>query len=69
METGELRYYHSSQNNFRFVDVPHLIRTGGRCHLMQGKVVPVLDTVAGHFLCPNGLPMLYIQGSGLGVVR
>ena len=27
METGELRYYHSSQNNSRFVDVPHLIRT------------------------------------------
>jgi hypothetical protein len=46
----------------------HLCK-GGRCHLMQGKVVPVLDTVAGHFLCPNGLPMLYIQGSGLGVVR
>ena len=27
METGELRYYHSSQNNARFLDVPHLIRT------------------------------------------
>jgi hypothetical protein len=27
IETGELRYYHSSQNNSRFVDVPHLIRT------------------------------------------
>ena len=27
METGELRYYHSSQNNSRFVYVPHLIRT------------------------------------------
>jgi hypothetical protein len=27
IETGELRYYHSSQNNARFVDVPHLIRT------------------------------------------
>ena len=27
METGELRYYHSSQNNSRFFDVPHLIRT------------------------------------------
>jgi hypothetical protein len=27
METGELRYYHSSQNNSRFFYVPHLIRT------------------------------------------
>ena len=27
VETGELRYYHSSQNNSRFFDVPHLIRT------------------------------------------
>ena len=27
VETEELRYYHSSQNNSRFVDVPHLIRT------------------------------------------
>jgi hypothetical protein len=27
METGELRYYHSSQNNSRFFDVLHLIRT------------------------------------------
>ena len=27
METGELRYYHSSQNNSIFFDVPHLIRT------------------------------------------
>jgi hypothetical protein len=27
MKTGELRYYHSSQNNSRFCDVPHLIRT------------------------------------------
>ena len=26
VETGELRYYHSSQNNARFLDVPHLIR-------------------------------------------
>ena len=27
IETGELRYYHPSQNNARFFDVPHLIRT------------------------------------------
>ena len=27
VETGELRYYHSSQNNSRCFDVPHLIRT------------------------------------------
>jgi uncharacterized protein YpbB len=27
MENGELRYYHSSQNNSRFCYVPHLIRT------------------------------------------
>jgi hypothetical protein len=26
VETGELRYYHPSQSNARFVDVPHLIR-------------------------------------------
>ena len=27
IETGVLRYYHSSQNNARLFDVPHLIRT------------------------------------------
>jgi DNA-directed RNA polymerase subunit RPC12/RpoP len=27
VETGELRYYHSSQNNARFFETPHLIRT------------------------------------------
>ena len=27
IETGVLRYYHSSQNTARFFDVPHLIRT------------------------------------------
>jgi len=27
VETGELRYYHPSQNNARFFDVPHLSRT------------------------------------------
>ena len=27
VETGELRYYHPSQNNARFVNFPHLIRT------------------------------------------
>jgi hypothetical protein len=27
VETEELRYYHSSQNNARLFDVPHLIRT------------------------------------------
>ena len=27
METGELRFYHSSQNNSILCDVPHLIRT------------------------------------------
>ena len=27
VDTGELRYYHSSQNNSRLFDVPHLIRT------------------------------------------
>ena len=26
IDTGELRYYHPSQNNARFFDVPHLIR-------------------------------------------
>ena len=41
----------------------HLCK-GGRCHLMQGKVVPVLATVAGRFLCSNGLTMLSIQGYG-----
>ena len=28
-----------------------------------------MDTVAARFLCPDGLPMLYIQDSGLMVVR
>ena len=27
VETGELRYYHTSQNNARFLETPHLIRT------------------------------------------
>ena len=27
VETGELRYYHPRQNNARFFDVPHLMRT------------------------------------------
>jgi hypothetical protein len=26
IETGELRYYHASQNNARFFETPHLIR-------------------------------------------
>jgi hypothetical protein len=42
VETGELRYYHSSQNNSRFFDVPHLIRTTSvtgapRCTAKQRK--------------------------------
>jgi hypothetical protein len=36
---------------------------------MQGKVVPFLDTVAGCFLCTDGLPMLSMQVSGLRIVR
>jgi len=52
-----------------FVQGPYHLWKGGRCHLMEGKVVPVLDTVAGRFLCPDGLPMLSIQRSGLGIVR
>jgi hypothetical protein len=36
---------------------------------MQGTVVPFLDTVAGCFLCTDGLPMLSMQVSGLGIVR
>jgi hypothetical protein len=75
VETGELRYYHSSQNNSRFFDVPHLIRTEEdlerfleelsrhdmleyrRCHIMQGKIIPVLDTIAGRLLCTDGIPV------------
>ena len=35
---------------------------------MECKVVPVLDTVAGRILYPDGVPMLYIQRSGLWVL-
>jgi hypothetical protein len=28
----------------------HLWKSG-RCHIMQGKIIPVLDTIAGHLLC------------------
>jgi hypothetical protein len=42
---------------------------GGRCYLMECKVVVILDTVAGRFLCPNGLPMLSMPGSDLGIIR
>jgi hypothetical protein len=90
---GVLWYYHSSQNNARFFDVLHLIRTeedlerfleelsrllsvqvpyhlwkGGRCYLMECIVVPLLDRVAGRLLCTDGLPILYIQRSGLWVL-
>ena len=51
------------------VQVPYHLWKGGRCHLMKCKVVPVLDTVAGRFLCPDGLPMLSMQRSGLGIIR
>ena len=51
------------------VQVPYHLWKGGRCHLMQGKVVPFLDTVAGCFLCTDGLPMLSMQVSGLRIVR
>jgi hypothetical protein len=30
---------------------------GGRCHIMQGKIIPVLDTIAGHLLCTDGIPV------------
>jgi hypothetical protein len=35
---------------------------------MQGKVVPVLDIVAGRLLCPGGLPMPHVQDSGLWIL-
>jgi hypothetical protein len=41
---------------------------GGRCHLMQGKVLPVLDAVAGRLLCPNGFPMPHVQAFGLWIL-
>ena len=50
------------------VQRPYHLWKGGRCHLMEGKVVLVLDTVAGCFLCTDGLSMLSIQGSGLWVL-
>ena len=50
------------------VQVPYHIWKGGRCHLMQGKVVPVLDTVVGRLLCPDGLPMPHVQDSGLWIL-
>ena len=50
------------------VQGPYHLWKGGRCHLMEFKVVPILDTVAGRFLCPDGLSMLYIQDSGLWIL-
>ena len=50
------------------VQGPYHLWKGGRCHLMECKVVPVLDTVAGRFLCSDGLPMLSMQRSGLWVL-
>ena len=52
----------------RSVQVPYHLWKGGRCHLTQAKVVPVLDTVAGRFLCPDGLPMPQVQDSGLWIL-
>jgi hypothetical protein len=34
----------------------HLWKSG-RCHIMQGKIIPVLDTIAGHLLCTDGIPV------------
>jgi hypothetical protein len=58
VETGELRYYHSSQNNSRFVDAPHLIRTEEDLErFIEELSRPVLDTIAGHLLCTDGIPV------------
>ena len=46
------------------VHVPYHLWKGGRCYLMERKVVPLLDRVAGRLLCTVGLPMLSMQGSG-----
>ena len=43
------------------VQVPYHLWKGGRSHLMECKVAPLLDRVAGRLLCPNGLPMLSMQ--------
>jgi hypothetical protein len=69
IETGVLRHYHSSQNNARFFDVPHLIRTEEDLDAVISWSVPLLDRVAGRLLCTYGLPMLSIQHSGLWVLR
>ena len=50
------------------VHVPYHLWKGGRCYLMECKVLPLLDRVAGRLLCPDGLPMLSIQRSGLWVL-
>ena len=47
------------------VQVPYDLWKGGRCHLMECKVVPLLYMVAGRLLCTDGLSMLSIQRSVL----
>ena len=50
------------------LQVPYHLWKGGRCHLMECTVVPLLDRVAGCLLCTDGLPMLSMQRSGLWVL-
>jgi len=45
VDTGELRYYHPSQNNARFFDVPHLIRT-------EEDLQKFLDDLSRHDMFP-----------------
>jgi hypothetical protein len=38
-------------------DPAYYLWKSGRCHIMQGKIIPVLDTIAGRFLCTDGIPV------------
>jgi hypothetical protein len=33
----------------------------GRCHIMQGKIIPVLDTISGRLLCTDGIPEINLS--------
>jgi hypothetical protein len=51
VETGLLRYYHSSQNNARFFETPHPIRTEGD---LSRYDMTSWSIFANNVLTPNG---------------
>jgi hypothetical protein len=63
IETGVLLYYHSSQNNARLFDVPHLIRTEedleSQCCLRNSLVSGSSGNTSG----PTGLSMGVLGGN------